>query len=116
MGSNENGRENLSVCRHLLESVFADIVFSDISITAPYGKVYTNDFTNQLAFAYTTKPIEEVLRQLKVFEQKMGRDARDKQTGVVIIDIDLVIWNDKVLKPEDMQRTYVAELLHRMSI
>lgn len=111
IGSNEDKEMNITLCRQLLNSAFDTINYSKTSVTEPYGKVYRNNFLNQLAVVYTQKDQSEITILLKEIEKKIGRDPKDKLTGNVKIDIDLVIWNENVLKPEDLKRQYIAQLL-----
>ena len=111
IGSNENKNVNIEQCRELLNLTFGSVDYSKTSITAPYGQIYREDFLNQLAVINTDKEQVEIQFLLKDIEHKLGRSTFDKETGRVVIDLDLVIWNDKVLKPEDLRRKYVAELL-----
>lgn len=111
IGTNVNRETNLALCHELLNDAFSEIVYSNTSITTPYGNTYKDDFLNQLAFVYTSEAKEEVHKQLKSIEKKIGRNTTDKVNGKVKIDIDLVIWNEEVLKPDDMERSYIVDLL-----
>ncbi len=111
IGTNEDRESNLSLCHQFLNNIFTDISYSDTSVTMPYGTTYKNDFLNQLAVIYTDRDKDEVIRLLKSIEKDMGRNGVDKENGIVKIDIDLVIWNNNVLKPEDFTRSYIADLL-----
>lgn len=111
IGTNEDRESNLSLCHQFLNNIFTDISYSDTSVTMPYGTTYKNDFLNQLAVIYTDRDKDEVIRLLKSIEKDMGRNEADKENGIVKIDIDLVIWNNNVLKPEDFTRSYIADLL-----
>lgn len=111
IGTNDNREENLALCQQLLRERFADIHFSVTSITTPYGENYKENFLNQLAIVQTVSSKEEVAALLKSLEKKIGRTDEDKFCGKVKIDIDLLTWNEEVLKPTDMKRTYVADLL-----
>ncbi|EGK00025.1 2-amino-4-hydroxy-6-hydroxymethyldihydropteridine diphosphokinase [Dysgonomonas gadei] len=111
IGTNEDRESNLSLCHQFLNNIFTDISYSDSSVTMPYGTIYRNDFLNQLAVIYTDRDMDEVIRLLKSIEKDMGRNGADKKNGIVKIDIDLVIWNNSVLKPEDFTRSYIADLL-----
>ena len=111
IGTNYDRETNLNICHQLLNGLFSDIIYSDTSITTPYGTDYENNFLNQLAVIYTDKNKEEISQLIKSLEKKMGRDSLDKQNGIVKIDIDLVIWNDEILKPADINRSYIADLL-----
>ncbi|MDU1892876.1 MAG: 2-amino-4-hydroxy-6-hydroxymethyldihydropteridine diphosphokinase [Dysgonomonas sp.] len=111
IGTNENTEANLLLCHHLLENTFSDIKYSQTSITAPYGVQYKNNFLNQLALLYTKEDIDYTTSLLKSFEKKIGRTPSDKEKGIVKIDIDIVVWNDKVIKPNDISRSYIVDLL-----
>lgn len=111
MGSNENSEGNMELCRGLLCEIFDTIYYSETSITTPFGEHYQNDFLNQLALAYTNQELEDVVCNLKLLEKQIGRNSEDKTKGVIKIDIDLIKWNDTVLKEEDWKRSYVADLL-----
>lgn len=111
LGSNEDAETNMSICRNLLAEIFELIIYSDTSVTSPYGKHYKNDFLNQLAFALTEMEIEEVTQKLKLLEKKIGRLPEDKGKGIVKIDIDLIEWNNTIMKEEEWSRDYIALLL-----
>ncbi|MDR0824068.1 MAG: 2-amino-4-hydroxy-6-hydroxymethyldihydropteridine diphosphokinase [Prevotella sp.] len=111
IGTNESKEINLALCHQLLDGLYQDIHYSDTSVTTPYGVHYKSDFLNQLAIIYTDKEKEEVYKSLKSIEKEIGRTPLDKEEGIVKIDIDLVIWNDEVLKPADINRSYITDLL-----
>lgn len=111
IGSNDNGEENILACKSFIEKEFGEVIYSNTSITIPYGRSYKNDFLNQLAIFYTDRDQSEVINILKEIEKLIGRKPEDKSSGLVKIDIDLLCWNNEVLKPEDMQRRYVTDLL-----
>lgn len=111
IGSNENREYNICACQQLLNKVFVDIKYSSTSITIPYGIKYKDDFLNQLAIIYTNKNREEITSMLKSIEKELGRKTDDKITGCVVIDIDLIVWNNEILKPDDMKRQYVSALI-----
>lgn len=111
IGSNDNGEINLLTAKSLIEKEFGEVIYSNTSITTPYGHSYKDDFLNQLAIFYTNRKQEEVIKILKGIEKQLGRSPEDKLLGLVKIDIDLLCWNNEILKPEDMQRKYVTDLL-----
>lgn len=111
IGSNMDRETNLTVCKSFLKELFGELNYSDTSVTTPYGQSYKQDFLNQLALFYTDKKKEDVINLLKDIEKSMGRKQKDKLTGLVKIDVDLLCWNQEILKPEDMTRRYVTELL-----
>ena len=40
-------------------------------------------------------------------EQEQGRLPEDKVQGIVKLDIDLLVYDDDVLKPKDLEREFV---------
>lgn len=116
IGTNEDREANLDFCHNLLGELFEDIIYSATSITVPYGNSYKNDFLNQLAIIYTDKEKDDVSHLLKSLEKEMGRNEADKEKGIVKIDVDLVIWNDEVIRPTEISRTYITDLLPSLQI
>ncbi|NDV93861.1 hypothetical protein D0T84_02870 [Dysgonomonas sp. 521] len=111
IGTNEDREANLALCHKLLDESFGEIHYSDTSVTIPYGNHYKNDFLNQLAIAYTDENKENVSLLLKSIEKQIGRKPKDKEKGIVKIDIDLIVWNDDILRPADISLSYIADLL-----
>lgn len=99
----------------LLSQVFDTIRFSERLETEPYGSLTGSaSFLNQVAIAYTSLTAEEVLICLKTMEKEIGRVPEDKSRASIPIDIDLLQWNDTLLKPEDLQRDYIQTILHTL--
>lgn len=44
--------------------------------------------------------------QLKEYEKSAGRDSACRAQGRVPIDIDIVIWNDEILRPWDYRQNF----------
>ena len=51
---------------------------------------------------------------LKWREQSAGRRPEDKKEEKVSLDIDLLSFDDRVLKPEDLKREYVVKGLEEL--
>lgn len=111
IGSNKNSESNIEYCRKALSKLFDFIIFSSTSVTKPFGVQYKNDFLNQLALARTGRALTEIKSMVKRIEKEMGRTIEDEEQGLVEIDIDIVKWNNEVLKEKDWQRNYVIDLL-----
>ena len=95
----------------MLTRLFPDILFSQSVLSEPDDDRYSFLFRNVLAKAETELLPEEVIEKIKQTERAVGRSPRDKYLGRVIIDIDLIRYNDEILRPEDFQREYVQQLL-----
>jgi hypothetical protein len=57
---------------------------------------------------------ERVRKELKAIEQSAGRRPEDKKEEKVSLDIDLLSFDDRVLKPEDLKREYVVKGLEEL--
>ena len=95
MGSNTNRYAQLSVAREALRTTFPDIHFGEMMETEAVGSGFHSPFSNQLA------------KLFKELERRSGRIPEDKAQGVVKLDIDLLVFDNKILKPEDMEREYI---------
>jgi 2-amino-4-hydroxy-6-hydroxymethyldihydropteridine diphosphokinase len=98
----------------MLAHYFPDVVFTPSIITTATDEKYSFPFRNVLAVFYSDLPSEEIVQKLKMIEFAMGRQPRDKDTGKVIIDIDLLQYGDEILRPDDYERAYVQALLTRL--
>ena len=107
MGSNTNRFTQLSDARKVLSEAFPDIHFGELMETQAIGSGFHSPFSNQLARFTTTLSSESVHNLFKELERHSGRLAGDKAQGIVKLDIDLLTFDNKVLKPEDMKREYI---------
>lgn len=116
IGANTNAYFNIKKARTLLSSYFPSIKFTNAIETKPYGENYTTPFLNSLAYFKTENSKDEIHLQLKLIEKKMGRKPSHKTEGIIIIDIDLIKWNNEVLKPDDVKRDYMQQLLKEIDV
>ena len=109
LGSNIDPSYRLSAARSALLSHFPHIRFSEEMITEAICSGFLSPFHNQMASLKTSLPAEQVRAILKSIEQGQGRLPEDKAQGIVKLDIDLLMYDDIVLKPKDMEREFVME-------
>ena len=105
IGSNTFARTNIDKARRMLTRLFPGIIFSESVLSEPDDERYSFLFRNVLAMAETDYSPVEVIDKIKQTERAVGRSPRDKYIGKVIIDIDLIRYNDEILRPEDFQRS-----------
>lgn len=109
MGSNTDRSAQLSVARKVLCATFPDIRFGEMMETEAIGSGFHSPFSNQLAKFSTTLSPDSVHDLFKELERQSGRVPEDKALGVVKLDIDLLVFDNEVLKPEDMKREYIRK-------
>lgn len=112
IGSNTGCRMQLAAARRALADTFPGISFSQAMETEAVGRGMRTPFCNQLARCSTLLPVESVRDILKDIERHAGRRPNDKAQGVVRLDIDVLVYDNLVLKPDDMRREYVARILN----
>ncbi|MBR5297609.1 MAG: 2-amino-4-hydroxy-6-hydroxymethyldihydropteridine diphosphokinase [Parabacteroides sp.] len=115
LGSNWKSEVHIQQANRLLMDYFEEIHFSEPVYTEPIGMSQSNLFLNQVAIAYTFRPIEEVKTALKSMEKQLGRTPQSKQQGIIPIDIDLLQWNDQIFKPKDLEIAYIRQGIDAIS-
>lgn len=68
-----------------------------------------NYILNRVVVLYSEESPARIKDVLKDIECCIGRKPEDKSCGHVPIDIDLLQWNDQILKAEDLTREYVLD-------
>lgn len=111
IGSNIYSKNNIDKARRMLSHTFPDIAFTQHIMSEPHEEKYLFPFRNILGVFQSELSPEEIIGKLKLIEHAMGRSSKDKDSGKVIIDIDLIKYGEEVLRPEDYQRSYVQELM-----
>ncbi len=109
LGSNWNQEQNIERAEKMLRAHFVFIRFAPAVYTDPVNCVGHSKFLNQVVIVKSENSADQIIRMLKKMEISIGRTPEDKSKGRVPIDIDLLRWNDQVLKPEDFERPYVLD-------
>lgn len=111
IGTNDNREKNLFLAQKQLRALFPSIRFAEAEETEPFLLNNPAKFTNQIArFASDEKP-EQVRKHLKRIEQMAGRLPEHKRQEKVVLDIDLLMVDDVILKPKDMECDYIKNKL-----
>ncbi len=117
IGSNFEGQKNLSFARQELANYFPDIVYSEEIITSPLFLQKNKDpFSNQLAHFTSKLSAEEIKRICKIIEERAGRTDEEKRSEIIRLDLDLLKFDEMILKPQDMKREYIKCLLKNISL
>lgn len=110
LGSNTYSKLNIDKAKRMLLFYFPDIAFSKSSIT--FSDTESKfPFRNVLAIFTSELTIEEIIAKLKTIESAMGRTPKDKEVGRILIDLDLLGYDDTIVRPKDFEKEYVQNLL-----
>lgn len=115
LGSNQDKEKNMAHAVKLLRDYFVSIRFSGAVYTEPVNVLNPSLFLNQVAVAFTEEEPNDIIKYFKSVEKQLGRMPEDKLKESIPIDIDLLQWNDRVLKPLDLQRSYIQSALLMLS-
>ena len=102
---------NTSDKQEILSTVIKEIALyahikaqTPIYHTAAEGSItQVAPYANALLIIETENDYATLHRTFKEREQRAGRTAQSKIDGIVPLDIDIVKWNDKILKERDME-------------
>ena len=114
IGTNSDANFNMKQATNFLLSYFPNIRFANWIETPPFGAGFRAPFLNTLAYLETDMDREPLQLLLKTIERDMGRMPSHKKEGKVIIDIDLIKWDGDILKPDDLKRDYMQQLLEEI--
>lgn len=108
IGANSSDREwQISQAIKQMKHIFRKVITSEI-YEVPAHNGIDSPYLNTVMLATTPMSLEEVVAALKQWETICGRTPASKQLGVIPIDIDVVVWNNEVIRPIDYSRSYVS--------
>lgn len=116
IGSNIHPYENIYDAVKILEEKFEVVYCSSFARTTPVGISNQPDFLNGALLLHTILDEEDMRTYLKKIEDSLGRDRSQPKFGPRIIDLDLVMWNGKIVDPDYYNREFLKKsvdyLLH----
>lgn len=105
IGSNiADKREHVRAALELLKVRFGEMAAASEIYLCPSHNGIGSDYANCVVRMITDNSLDTSLDTLKEMERNAGRTAESKITGVMPLDIDIVIWNDRILRPYDFER------------
>lgn len=107
LGSNRDKEANMERATEILLARFPHIRLSVTVATEPVDSPTSDLFLNRVALLYSELSANSIVDILKEIEMELGRKRTDKLTGSIPIDIDLIAYDDMIVKPNDMERDYV---------
>lgn len=106
IGSNSaDCKLRMQECAIWLKSVLQDAEMSHIYETPAINGIDEN-YLNSVCQGTTEMSFEDVYSMMKDYEVRNGRTSESKLSGSIPIDIDIVIWNDEILREKDYNRSY----------
>ncbi len=92
--------------------------FKNESVSGIYETTADNGrdapYLNAVMAATTSMSLEETISYLKQWEALCGRTPASKLEGVIPIDLDIVVWNNEIVRPEDFNKPYFTRGYHQL--
>lgn len=106
LGSNTPDREFQiqQAIEHIMSFLTRRSVSSVYEVAAYNGK--DAPYLNAVIHGHSPVPVPALVKFLKDWESLQGRTEIGDEEGVVPIDLDLVIFDSRILRPKDFERLY----------
>jgi 2-amino-4-hydroxy-6-hydroxymethyldihydropteridine diphosphokinase len=116
MGSNIEPYLNFAEAIQRLKKEIKIIRLSSLRVTKPVGIIDQADFINGALLAKTDMDYADLRLFLKKIEDDMGRDRSAPKYGPRNIDLDIVIWNEKVVDDDYYSRDFLKDAVEELHI
>lgn len=108
-GSNIDPQKNIALAREILARDFEVVAETAFVPTKPVGYARQPDFLNGAVLIRTDLKLESLRRHLKKIEDTLGRCRGVLTFGPRTVDLDIVVWNGKLLDPDFYERDYLKK-------
>lgn len=107
LGSNINPQANIAKAKELIQNEFDVLGESQFVQTAPIGYKNQDDFINGAILIRTNLNMEQLTGKLKALEDQLGRQRSTIKFGPRTIDLDIVVFNDKIVDKDFYDREFL---------
>lgn len=109
IGSNIDAEKNIPKAIRILTHDVHVLQTSTMLKTKPIGFTQQHDFTNGAVKIETKWSLKELNNYLKKVEDQLGRDRSQIKFGPRTIDLDIMIWNNKVVDQDYYTRDFLRQ-------
>lgn len=109
IGSNINAETNIPKMLEILKAKVEILKVSTMIKTKPIGIKEQNIFTNGAVKIQTQLTQQKLNLLLKEIEDQMGRDRSTPKFGPRCIDLDIIVWNEKIVDDDYYKRDFLRQ-------
>ncbi|NEP51600.1 MAG: 2-amino-4-hydroxy-6-hydroxymethyldihydropteridine diphosphokinase [Moorea sp. SIO3C2] len=109
VGSNIEPDKNVKLAEDNLSKTDYFVNKSRFYITKPIGFTDQPDFLNGAFLIHTEDGFETFRQKLKQVEIDQGRVKQSNKNGPRCIDLDIVVWNRRIVDPDFYQRDFIKK-------
>ena len=115
LGSNHEAKVNIELALNLL-SKSIKIIQSTPSYDNESTEFPISIFTNKILVCETELSYEKLNKELKHIETECGRNNYTKTTGIIPLDIDILLYDNNRYHINDWDKPYIKYLLTFISL
>ena len=109
IGSNIDAEKNIDRMLKILGNEVEILKISMLVKTKPIGIENQPDFTNGAVKIKTGREKTDLKQLLKTIEDKLGRDRSAPKFGPRTMDLDIVVWNGKIVDDDYHTRDFIQK-------
>lgn len=109
VGSNIDPQKNIALAREILARDFEVVAETAFVSTKSVGYTQQPDFLNGAILVRTGLNLEPLRQRLRKIEDTLGRRRGVLTFGPRTVDLDIVVWNGKLLDPDFYERDYLKK-------
>ena len=114
IGSNIDAEKNIAKMMEILKSKINVLQIASLMRTKPIGMKDEPDFINGAVKIETELNRTELNKLLKNIEDRLGRDRTKPKFSSRCIDLDIVVWNNKVVDKDYYTRDFLQKLVNEL--
>lgn len=114
IGSNIEPDLNIQKAIQIIARHHEFIAASQIITTKPVGYENQPDFLNGAILISTKISLKELGRWLKSVERDLGRIRTKNRYGPRTVDLDILVWNRKIVDKDVFQRDFLRDALKEL--
>lgn len=108
-GSNIEAKINMQKARSNLSEICTILKESKVYKTKPVVFLEQPNFLNAAFLVQTKDNQEEFKKKLKDIEKKQGRTKTENKAGPRCIDLDITVWNGKIVDQDFYKYNYIKD-------
>lgn len=114
VGSNIEPQININLAEEELCHKFSFIGKSEFIRTAPLGFKKQDDFYNGAFKIETDLSQEDLNKELKLIEKKLGRVRTENKNGPRTIDLDIAVYNGEIVDEDYYKRDFLKKSVDQL--
>lgn len=115
LGSNIDPQENIRTALRWIPELGEIRSQTDVLRTEPVGAPEQEWFMNCAVLLETELSLEELAIRLRDIEGSMGRPREGDRSGPRTIDLDVLVWNGRVVDEDVYSRSFLGDAVRELS-